>query len=567
MALAKWAAALAGVLEEAATSLSQNDIRKALCDALDDAIPPSSGQYAYICDVFGDDESGDVVYCTNGDCFKAPYELGTANGKRTGTIHTDQAIDVVPRTVYDEEADEGDEHAGMSEADRSEKFVERFPGSTAWKRPFSERFISKATRDAADSGSFAGKGKSFPILKAGDVMAAVRSIGRAGAGNYSGDVIKRNIIRIAKAKGFEKELPDAWKGGDAKEAADVDIAGDVIPLREGAVGQDGTAYLKLIAPGWGSSGYYSKELLKRDGPKVFPKGTKNFWNHQTAAEESARPEGDLRDLASTLTEDAHYEENGPAGAGLYAKAEVQPHFRQPVDSLAKHIGMSIRASGRAKEGKAEGKSGPIIEQFTRGISVDYVTTPGAGGKVLQLFEAARGSRPNPTNEGDIDMDEAALKRLIESAVGAATAPLMAEIKTLRERVSQPDRQASITALLEGVRIPATARALIVRNVLNDYPLTEAGVVDDKKLKERVEAELQVVGALLSETTGRPILLGVAAPANTQDPKLFEAQIKEHETSYQETLGDVADIFMDTNEETDPKLAAARRKRFTEGRAA
>ena len=65
--------------------------------------------------------------------------------------------------------------------------------------------------------------------------------------------------------------------------------------------------------GRGTSGYYPAEVLERDGPKVFPAGTKNFWNHQTDAEEAARPEGDLRDLASVLTEDAHFENNGPTG--------------------------------------------------------------------------------------------------------------------------------------------------------------------------------------------------------------------------------------------------------------
>src|SRR5258708_23816181 len=233
----------------------------------------------------------------------------------------------------------------MGEAERRKVYFPGFPGSQELKAPFAERFISKDERTAASSGDFAGKGKSFPILKPGDVMAAVRSMGRAGADNHSTPTLKAHIIAIAKRKGWEKYLPKAWQSGDTpQEAADLEVTGDVIPLREGAVGQDGTAFLKLIAPGWGSSGYYSKEMLARDGPKPFPRGTKNYWNHQTLEEEAARPENDLRDLASVLTEDAHFDDAGPAGPGLYAKAEVQPDFRQNIDSLAKHIGMSIRAS-------------------------------------------------------------------------------------------------------------------------------------------------------------------------------------------------------------------------------
>ena len=78
---------------------------------------------------------------------------------------------------------------------------------------FGERFIGKAERDSADAGSFAGKNKSFPILKPGDVMAAVRSMGRAGSDNVGTSTLKANIIRIAKKKGWTKYLPQAWQSG------------------------------------------------------------------------------------------------------------------------------------------------------------------------------------------------------------------------------------------------------------------------------------------------------------------------------------------------------------------
>jgi hypothetical protein len=57
------------------------------------------------------------------------------------------------------------------------------------------------------------------------VAAAASSIGRAGSDNYSTDVIKKNIIRIAKAKGWASELPKAWQDGetDAKEAAKKEV--------------------------------------------------------------------------------------------------------------------------------------------------------------------------------------------------------------------------------------------------------------------------------------------------------------------------------------------------------
>jgi hypothetical protein len=553
MALPQWLQAIAERLQEAVTQLSHSDVCKGLQDCLNDKYP---GQYCYVCDVFGDDSDGDVVYYCGGQYMRAPYSMGMVGGKRAHEIDTEQAENVLPRTVYDAEADEGDHMAATNESERNENYVERFPGSAQRKGwTFSERFISKGERDAADSGSFAGKGKSFPILKPGDVMAAVRSMGRAGADNKSSDALKSSIIRIAKKKGWGKYLPKAWQG-DSKEAFELDLDGDVIPLREGAVGQDGTAYLKLIAPGWGSSGYYSKEVLQRDGPKVFKAGTKNFWNHPTSAEEAARPEGDLRDLASVLTEDAHYEENGPAGAGLYAKATVQPHFREHVDSLAKHIGMSIRAAGRAREGKVDGKSGPIIEQLNKGISVDYVTTPGAGGKILQLFEAARSRNSN--TEGDTDMDKEEVERIVKEA----QAPLLAKLAEYEK--PKVKRGKTIRRMLEGIQMPEVYRELVIERVKADFPLTEAGAVDETKLKAVVDREVKRVAEKLSKESGRVINFG---PAATADPKAAETASKEFNEAFQESINGLADIFMDVNVELDEAEVKRRRNLFTKGRAA
>lgn len=538
-------AALKKRFEEAVTALSQTDIRRQLADELQDMA--QGGEYYYLCDVFGDDQSGEVIISCNGDLKKAPYAMATISGKRSTSINLDAAVDVLPRTVYDEEADEGD-HMTYQGAMESRRTLGLF-----------ERFISKDERAGAGSSEFAGKNKSFPILKAGDVMAAVRSIGRAGSDNFSADVLKKNIIRIAKRKGFTDQLPDAWKGDSTEAAADAEVE-SFIPLREGAVGQDGTAFLKLIAPGWGSSGHYSREMLKRDGPKIFKSGTKNFWNHQTATEEAERPEGDLRDLASVLTEDAHWEDNGPAGPGLYAKANVFPAFREHVDSLAKSIGVSIRAFGSAKQGTAEGRKGPIIEQLTRAQSVDYVTSPGAGGQVLQLFEAARAAAHNhPVKESDKDnMDEAQVQRLIETAVN----PLKAENLKLNQRLVLATQAPRIIAeALATVRLPEATKARLNSRLIGMAPLKENGDIDGEAFKKIIEAEIKDEGVYLSQLTGGRVVEGMgAAPAGTEtDPaKIAEAEDK----AYGEALDNVAEIFMG---EGDAKKES--RKLFREGRAA
>jgi hypothetical protein len=77
------------------------------------------------------------------------------------------------------------------------------------------RDIPAAELNAADPADFAGKDKSFPILKPEDVAAAAASIGRAGPGNYDTDELKARIIALAKRKGpaYVAQLPEAWKDG------------------------------------------------------------------------------------------------------------------------------------------------------------------------------------------------------------------------------------------------------------------------------------------------------------------------------------------------------------------
>ncbi len=288
--------------------------------------------------------------------------------------------------------------------------------------------------------------------------------------------------------------------------------GKIVELREGAVSASGSALMKIITPGWGSSGFYSPEMLARDLPTIYPAGTKNFWNHQTAAEEAARPEGDLRDLASVFAEGAYYDPKGPDGPGGYAKVDVVEQYRTPINQLAKHIGASIRASGVAKEGVApDGKKGPIIEKLTRGISVDYVTTPGAGGKILQLFEAARSNNfaetvrltesaaaaANKTKESE--MDEAAVQQLIEAAVSAAQAPLL-------ERAVRGDAERLATQILKPLSLHEAGKELVVQSVIGiegayrALPMT-GNALDAVKFTEAVNAEAKRVGAVLAAALG------------------------------------------------------------------
>lgn len=155
---------------------------------------------------------------------------------------------------------------------------------------------------------------------------------------------------------------------------------------------DGTIGIKIIGPGWGSSGYYGREILTRDIPRVFPAGTQMFWNHATATEEAERPEGDLNNLAGVTVSSPYWLESGPAGPGMYADARPFGNYAGAIDEIGEHIGVSIRALGRHSAGEAEGRQGRIIQELVAGKSVDFVTVPGAGGAVVRVFESAGNGR-------------------------------------------------------------------------------------------------------------------------------------------------------------------------------
>lgn len=397
--------------------------------------------------------------------------------------------------------------------------------------------LSSAVDDAhKGSGSYAyyvdhsGSGKSGSVIyrKNGGTMKAPYSL----SDTESGAAAKVHI------KDEKKVIPTVTyacpgEDDDAKEAQAIDITGDTVPLKEGAVGQDGSAYLKLIAPGRGSSGYYPEAVLERDGPKVFKAGCKSFWNHQTDAEESARPEGDLRDLASVLTEDAHYEKNGPAGPGLYAKAKVFEQFRQPVDDLAKHIGMSIRATGTAKEGTApDGVKGPIIQELKRGLSVDYVTTPGAGGKVLQLFEAARktgGSKPadlrETTAQGDNEVTDTEAKSLRESV-----AQTNSENKKLRERFALIDAREAIASFFTTVRVGEAIEGRVTARLLErTVPVNATGDLDKEAFKKLWEAETKDEAAYVNKLAGGRVVVAMGTATAEPTAEQREAERRQEET--------------------------------------
>lgn len=496
--------------------MNHGDVQSRLSDALNDWHQGNNSYGGYI-DHSGDGESGDVIYSQNGDTRKASYEIGMQGGKAVTHIDAENSLNVVPHTEYVEEADDDDHYASMQESFNA--------GNIYTDLPLYERFISKGERDSADEGSFAGKGKSFPILKPGDISAAIHAMGRAGSANYGMAQLKANIIRIAKAKGWTKQLPKTWRGDSTSEADRNKPSGlkliesattlETIILKEAKADYE----IKLIAPGKGSSAFYPAEVLKRDGPKVFKAGTHVYLNHPTAAEESARPEGDVKNLAGVLTTQAAYHESHAKGPGLYARMKVFADHGQMVEEKAAHVGMSIRASGNAESGKA--KDGlPILKELISAESVDVVTRAGAGGMIL-----TEGLRPNSQ---EVEMTEAEVKALVESAskaaVEAALSQVQAPVKLLEARALRGDAMVEANKVLAPLALSEAAKAFIIENVTREAIPTKDGGVDVEKFGPLVMAEARRVAAIVGG--GEKVVgLGTSIGLVENDPEKLRKEEK------------------------------------------
>jgi hypothetical protein len=136
----------------------------------------------------------------------------------------------------------------------------------------------------------------------------------------------------------------------------------------------------LITPGRGSSGFYGEDMLAEYGPMAFPKGTHSYVDHPKEDNEIRSP----KNLMGVLAEDARFE----PGVGLVAEIEVMPHWKEFVEAVAPHTGLSIYAMGEGKYDDDE----LVVESLIPHVqnSVDLVSYPGRPGSKLadKLYEAA-----------------------------------------------------------------------------------------------------------------------------------------------------------------------------------
>jgi len=315
--------------------------------------------------------------------------------------------------------------------------------------------------------------------------------------------------------------------------------GDEVPLQEagGALTEaaaelvEGAALIKLISPGWGTSGYYSPEMLKQYGPTAWPKGTHMFINHATAEERAKRPERDVKDLAAVLESDARWIQNGPRGPALYADARYGTNYAPLIKEFSKDIGVSIYATGERVAGEAAGQKGLIVTKLDPATanphnSVDFVTRAGRGGEIVSLFEAAgRGPVAIPTRKDQTKMTKEEIQALITESqqpfvarIAAAEAKVTAteaDNARLREALALQGARAFVEARLKPLNLPDLTKQRLVES-LQMRAVVKDGALDTAAFTAVIDAEAVREAEYLGHFI--PAVRGAGTPATPPDPK-------------------------------------------------
>lgn len=332
-------------------------------------------------------------------------------------------------------------------------------------------------------------------------------------------------------------------------------AGGRIPTREA----DGDKY-KVRIMGWepgaefthGSSADYPVEALKRDVPTSFPEGTRMKANHDGMCEAG----GDIRRVIARTIDTPWAEADG-----MYTNIRVSKEWAGYVKEYGDIIGLSISAAGELLQQENEdgdmvnaineetGK--PILKRLLSAEespynSIDFVEAPGADGRIVLALEAAQKTLlelnireqatfaagiqerksskavpPRSNKEGDIDMDEATLKSILEShstGLLAAVESLIAEKLPVTEASETPQLDVMAEAIVSA-GLTEGGRANVYEKVALGADFEKA-IESEKAREQSIRDELSE--SLKSQATASGYVTEAGAPSGTSFDEELEA---------------------------------------------
>jgi hypothetical protein len=305
-------------------------------------------------------------------------------------------------------------------------------------------------------------------------------------------------------------------------------------ISEAAIKGSGPTFrMKLIAPGKGSMGYYTVESLKQAAAdKIFHKGLQNFFDHPTEDETERSGTGSTLKLASVLESDAVYEEDGVDGPGLYADVKAFADTKPFLVERWKNIGNSIRAAVVRSKEKLEGV--PIVNRFAKALSVDYVSMPGAGGKLVTLYESFKADSQHQAAKPDkenkpmaFEVNEQEYRQLTEAV------KLIPGLKVTVDRLTEENGKLKagqlVAVQIQESNLPPRAQKRVMSFFSGPAFIvpTKDGALDVAALQESVKKQIEEEEAYLKEsgvTVASPVVRmpnGTAKPVEQGDPKILE----------------------------------------------
>jgi hypothetical protein len=242
-------------------------------------------------------------------------------------------------------------------------------------------------------------------------------------------------------------------------------AGTAAPASAGG----GKYKVKIISAGWGSSGYYSPEVLAESAPKAFPAGTHVYFDHPSESDRWDRPERSVKDLVGTLVSAPTVE-----GADVFSEFQPFPSYAPVIEQMKDNVGMSIRVLDATMEwGEVDGVEGPIITSLlpNQMNSVDIVTHAGRGGAIISAMESATLS----------DVDKPYLHSLgfqLPSAKNAV--PVSESLPVIKKESHMPELTEAQVKTFDAL---AGAVPLLVSELTSQREAREAAIAAADKAKE------------------------------------------------------------------------------------
>lgn len=279
----------------------------------------------------------------------------------------------------------------------------------------------------------------------------------------------------------------------------------MVILRESVAlpqGKDGVYRIRIIGKDvYGSSGYWSADVVEQYIPAAFPKGTRVYADHDLEYSGQSRP---VKQIMGKLISDPISQPDG-----MYADVYFGREYQTFIEDFHDVIGMSISASGDTEEyeDKSSGKMMTRVLSIEPSElnSVDVVSAAGAQGKIMEAFKDIQESLVTEEKKEAKQVDEKEIQAIAE-AVGKALAPTLESFgKELVEALAPAEEEkpetdfAAVTEAALEAGLTKRARNKVVEAVKAGADFKEA-IAEEKAYHDEIQESLKQ--DLEEEETGR-----------------------------------------------------------------